>query len=42
MAKHRKQTYVQRKPNARLVIFKGRSKIDVDGGATERDVRAGC
>ena len=41
MAKHRKQIYAQKKPNARLVILWGGSKIDVDGGATERVVRIG-
>ena len=41
MTKHRKQTYTHKTPNARLVIFIGGSKIDVDGGIIEREVCAG-
>ena len=41
MTKHRKKTYAQRKPNARLVIFLGGSNIEVDDGTIERRVREG-
>ncbi len=38
MTKHRKKTYAQRNPNARLVIFLGGSNIEVGVGAIERGV----
>jgi len=41
MAKHRKQIYAQMTLNTRLVTFLGGSKIDVDGGTTEREVCVG-